>query len=228
MMIVTISRELGSGGDAIAATVAERLRLDLIDRERLQRAAQSAGALAGAFEELDYVGEATLVARVLKSLRTVPITTTEEREQMALSTPFTNPLAGIFAPVFPPASIAIDESVRVMKLVIRDLARRGNVLIVGQGAQVLLANWPGTLHVRIVAPLEYRIATVRARTGLSRAEALRRVQTNDRARAELLRRFYNAQWNDPHWYHVVINTERVPRTLAVETIVTMANRLGES
>ena len=56
MTIITLSRELGSGGDDVAARVAERLGLRLVGREIINRAAQAAGAGEAALAEIDELG----------------------------------------------------------------------------------------------------------------------------------------------------------------------------
>jgi len=223
--VITLSRELGSGGDRVATLVAERLGLGLVDRERLHRAALAAGVSEAALLELEYSAEQTLVAQILRSLRSVPPTPTEERERLAFVPPLTSPLAGIFSPVLPPAGIAIAELVKMLNQVIEKRAREGKVLFVGQGTQVLLREHPGVLHVRIMAPLEYRVATLQRREGLSEATALRKIRTSDRARAEYLRRFHNARWDDPTLYHLVINTGFLPVPLAADLIVAASRGL---
>lgn len=226
MTVITLSRELGSEGDHIATLVAERLGLSLVDRARLYRAARVVGVSEAALLELEYASEQTLVARILRLLRSVPPTPTEERVHTALVTPLTSPLGGIFSPALPPASIAIAELVKMLDQVIEKRAREGKVLFLGQGAQVLLRDYPGVLHVRIVAPLKHRIAVLRAREGLSHTAALRQIRASDRERAEYVRRFHNARWNDPALYHLVINTAFVPVPLAVDLVVTAARVLA--
>lgn len=228
MTVITLSRELGSEGDRIASLVAERLGLGLVDRERLYRAARVAGVSGAVLLELEYASEQTLVAQILKSLRSVPPTSTEERLSAALMAPLTSPLDGIFSPVLPPASIAIAELVKMLDQVIEKRAREGKVLFLGQGAQVLLRDYAGALHVRITAPLEHRVAVLQAREGLSHTAALRQIRASDRERAEYVRRFHNARWDDPALYHLVINTAFVPVSLAVDLIVTAAQALSST
>ena len=48
---------------------------------------------------------------------------------------------------------------------IEELARGGNVLIVGRGGQAVLRGWPETLHLRIIAPLEVRVERLVQRHG---------------------------------------------------------------
>jgi cytidylate kinase len=225
--VITLSRELGSQGDRIATLVAERLGLGLVDRERLHRAARAAGVSEAALHELELSAEQTLVSRILRSLHSVPPTPTEKRELRSVVAPLTSPLGGIFSPSLPPASIAIAELVKMLNQVIEKRAREGDVLILGQGSQVLLRGQPGVLHVRVFSPRGQRIATLQAREGLSKTAALRKVRACDRQRGEYLRRFHNARWNDPSMYHLLINTALIPQAAAVELIVTASGALAE-
>jgi cytidylate kinase len=56
MTVITLSRELGSGGEDVAVALAERLGLRLVGREIINRAAQDAGAGEVALAELDELG----------------------------------------------------------------------------------------------------------------------------------------------------------------------------
>jgi len=56
MPIITLSRELGSRGDDVALTVAERLKLRLVGRELINQAARQAGAPEIALAEIDELG----------------------------------------------------------------------------------------------------------------------------------------------------------------------------
>ena len=202
----------------MATLVAERLGLGCVDRERLYRAALAVGVSEAALLELELSAEQPLVVQILSSLRSVPPTPLEARQRSAFAPPLTSPLAGIFSPVLPPATIAIAELVKMLNQVIEKRAREGNVLLVGQGTQVLLRSYPGALHVRVVAPQEHRIATLQASEKLSKTAALRKIRSSDRERAEYVRRFHNARWDDPLLYHLVINTALMPVPIAVECI----------
>lgn len=56
MPVITLSRELGSRGDDVAVAVAERLRLRLVGRELINRAAREAGTPEVALAEIDELG----------------------------------------------------------------------------------------------------------------------------------------------------------------------------
>jgi cytidylate kinase len=104
-------------------------------------------------------------------------------------------------------------------MVIRGLARKGNLLIIGRGGQALLRNQPSVFHVQVVAPQAYRVEVVMASLGLKRADAQKRVRDSDWARADYLRRYHDADWLDPTLYHLVVNSARLTPATAVELII---------
>lgn len=106
--------------------------------------------------------------------------------------------------------------------VIEDLAAAGNVLLVGRGGQMVLAGRSGVLHVRVIAPLAQRVATVQARCGISAAAAAARVEASDRVRAALLRRDYGVKWDDPALYDLVLNMAQLDVATAVDVICRVA------
>jgi len=224
--VITVSREMGSRGDQVAVLVAERLGLSIVDRERLYRAALATGASEAALHELEMWEEQRWVDRILQSLRSVPDTPSEQAESGGFVLPRTDPLAGIFSPVLPPVSIAIAELVKMLNHVVEKRAGAGNVLFLGQGAEVVLRAHPKALHVRITADMAYRMATLREQTGLSKIAAQRRLRASDHERAEYVRRYHNARWDDARNYHLVINTGLVPPEAAVDLIVAASAALA--
>ena len=226
MAIVTISRQLGSGGNEIAAGVAEAMSLRFIDREMIKRAAHEAGVPKIALQEMEYEGQRTLVEQVLDILRQMPpIPNPLETAQREAATPLSVHFGGIFSPTLRPMSTAMDDYVRMVGMVIRDLAREGGVIIVGRGSQVLLKDHPTALHVQIIAPFWRRVKKVREREGLERRAAVSRARTSDRARADYLRRYHNVHWLDPQLYDLVINTAKVSVEVAVRLIVEASRAL---
>jgi cytidylate kinase len=98
-----------------------------------------------------------------------------------------------------------ENSLAFTQAVIKKLVDWDNVVIVGRGGQILLRNVPHTLHLRVIAPLEFRIENIMKKKGFSREDALKYISEKDRAVQEYLYRFYNVDWNDPELYHMVIN-----------------------
>ncbi len=216
MSVITVSRELGSWGSEIAADVARSLGWRFVDREILYRAARAAGVPELALEELSFEGRRSFVDRLLSALHlepTVPpLPEAGDRERLA------QPFGGILAPVLPPVAPTLESYASMLGDVVRAIADKGHVVIVGRGAQVILAGRQDAFHVRITAPFHVRAERLRREQGLPRAQAAARVRESDRARAEYVRRFYHADWRDPLLYDMVINTAHISRRTAVRLI----------
>lgn len=230
MTVITLSRQLGSQGEDIAAQVAQALGLRLVDAGTINRAAERAGVPQIALAELENEGQRGLANQVLKALRAMPSLSpaSELGVTHADLSGLTLPFVGLFSPLVPPLSASLEGYVRMVDLVIRGLAQEGDVLIVGRGGQVLLGKHPHTLHVQIVAPLDYRIKVVMERHGLDRRAAQNRVRASDRARFDYVRRYHDAEWLDPTLYHLTINTGRVPVAEAADLIIAAQQAVGQA
>jgi cytidylate kinase len=90
-----------------------------------------------------------------------------------------------------------------------ELAREGNVVIVGRAGQVILRGRPDVLHVRIYAPLELRVERIAKQRYVSPKAARAQVLASDKARTLYLKRYYQSRWDDPDLYDVMVNTEHL-------------------
>ncbi len=108
---------------------------------------------------------------------------------------------------------------RLLQAVIFDFAQKGDVIIAGRGGQVLLKNMPGVLHVRVVAPLESRIRRLAEESGGDEKQALRVLRRSDRDSGGFIRSFFDADWNDPALYDLVINTRKIAVEGAVKLVI---------
>jgi len=139
-------------------------------------------------------------------------------------------LSRLFGWPFPTTSQDTQAYHEKLHHLVESAANAGHVVIVGRGGQVLLANRRDVLHVRVVAPLELRVAYVVNREGLDTDAARRRVQEKDRARARYAQTQFHSQSDDPHLYDLVINTAILDLDSVVDQIclalVNKANRLN--
>jgi len=176
---ITLSRQVGSQGDELAALVAERLGWRWISRQLINQAALAAGVPEVALAQLDE----------LDMLRLRPTT----RQWRAYQ--------------------------NQVERIIRELADRGQAVIVGRGGQVILRGRPDVLHVRVVAPLEQRIAWLQASEEMAPEMARARLEASSQARRRYVRRSYGVDVNDPALYHLVLNTGLMPLPRAAALVV---------
>ncbi len=109
-----------------------------------------------------------------------------------------------------------------LEAVIFDLARKGNVVIVGRGGQVLLKDLPGVLHLRVTAPFEVRLKRILALKTGDEKQAARILRRNDRDSGGFIRSFFDQDWDDPNLYDLLINTRKISAATAAKMILSAA------
>lgn len=195
MRAITVSREYGSGGGEIAALLAKRLGWRLVDHEVIVRIARKLGVSEKEAAEYDESAD-DLPTRILHSLRVIQPT-------MPITFPVT----------LTTGSRAYNEA---RCRVIEEATEKGHLVIVGRGAQILLAKRRDVLHTRFVAPLEERIAYVMGREGLDHAAAQARIQLKDQDRIRFLQTEHHHHPADARLYDLVVNTNVLDLESAVD------------
>ena len=126
---------------------------------------------------------------------------------------------GVFAP---------SDYLRNLSKVVLTLGRHGKGVIIGRGAHFLL-DGATTLRVRVIAPLDVRVARVAARDGLSEAEARAKVTRIDDERVAFNRQHYNADIRDPDHYDLLVNAGTLGvEGAAAQTVAAFQFRFGST
>jgi cytidylate kinase len=105
----------------------------------------------------------------------------------------------------------------------RELAGRGDMIIVGRGGSRFLRDDPRAFHVRLVAPLPVRIRRVMEYHWIREEVARRRISASDAARRRFYEDYFGADWASPLEYDATVNSGRLGAT-AVDAVVLAANR----
>ncbi len=210
MAVITVSRQLGSGGLDIAMRVSELLGYRYFDKRLLTEVMAQEGFTHQTIVDYreDEYRLRGFVDRILGHRRPKTIADFGFWDD--------NPEA------MRATSVAVlDEHLAVwlVRRAIEVAYQQGNVVIVGRGGQVVLRDKPGVLHVRIEAPFDMRVQRMVERSKVSVKEAQQQIQTRDKASAEYLERFYGVNWADSSLYHLVINTGKWSTEAAAQCIV---------
>lgn len=99
------------------------------------------------------------------------------------------------------------EALRLVRLVLA-VAARGSAVIVGRAAGFLLPA-ETTVHARVIAPLEARVAYMAQELRLTRPEAVEEVRARDARRALFLDRTLARDVSDLTAFDVVVNSDRL-------------------
>jgi cytidylate kinase len=205
-MVITISRQFGAGGSEVAKLVAADLGWSVVDNEIVDQVAERAGLSHDEAAERD---ERT-PSFVERLARTLAISSQE----------FVLPEAGITPELEEP------RLVRMTEAVVKEAAAHGRVVLVGRAAAVVLAPQRDALHVRLVAPKEFRVRVIMERNQLDARQAEKLLETTDAQRARYHKEYYARDWHDPVNYHIVLNTGMLTCRGAADVIVARVRAMG--
>lgn len=104
---------------------------------------------------------------------------------------------------------------------VKGAARAGGV-IMGRNGALILADWPGALHVKLDGPLEQRIARAAEESGIDRDRAAKRQKREDQIRADMSIELYGWDPRETNRYDLVVNTGRMDLDTCVDIIVQAA------
>ena len=107
------------------------------------------------------------------------------------------------------------------------LAGLGRAILVGRGAEAITNRLPFVFHVRLVAPLEKRIQHTSKYYKLTEEDAAKMIKEADHARRRYVRRYFDADVEDPLLYDLVLNTGRLGFVRTAELIAQAAMRHHE-
>lgn len=118
-------------------------------------------------------------------------------------------------------AISTHPSVRELTSMVLSLGSQGEVVLLGRGAGNILPR-ATTLHVRLVAPLEDRIAYMGQWMRLTREEAAEQVRQRDERRAEFLATHFHHKAGDLYQYDLVLNTSLLGEDRCADLLVEAA------
>jgi cytidylate kinase len=181
--LITIEREYGCGGGAIAAQLAQHLGWTVWDKRLTQEIARLANVEPSAVRRCDE----RMDSRLYRLAKTFWRGSHERSSQVA-------------GEVFD-----TDRMMSMMAEIATRIAREGNAVVVGRGAPFFLRDNPDTFHVFLYAPRAEKIRRL-VEDGSSEQEAEEMVDTVDRERVAYVKHYFNANWPTRSLYHMMINT----------------------
>jgi cytidylate kinase len=205
--VISISRQVGTAGEEVAQAVANRLGFRYVDYQVIQEAAAEAGVSPETVSEAEH--SPSLLTRILEALA---------RNPAMPAAGWADPVPLSTSPLYTSADYR-----RFLEDVIRDLADRGNCVIVGHAAQVILRDRPDTVRVLVTGSPKYRARRIMAGMGVDEKEALKIIERTDTERLDYFRRFYDTGWLTPSTYDLCISTDRISPGQAADVIVQFAS-----
>ena len=204
-VVITIARQLGSGGSYIGLQVARRLGYCYVDRQILQRAAEELGVEEAEIEGLE--GFPQSFGEKLISVFKVG----------APDYIYTPP---------PPNWASYEQLAEIERRLISELTVKEPCVVLGRGAFHLLRGRARLLNIMVHAPQGFRVERVMSIYHLrSEAEAIQMIERSDQYRSRHIRALTGLDWFDTRNYHLTIDTAKIDFATAEEMIASVAGRL---
>ena len=178
--VIAIGRQFGSGGHDIGKILAEKLGYDFYDAEIIQMTAGTTGYTPEFVKKKEEIMTNSLLYDLVN--------------QMYLNTDRQDE-----APK--------DKIFEAECQVIRNLAKKGNCVIVGRCADYVLRNYGNCLKVFFSAPLVSRIRRVAQRQNITEGEAKATLQKNEKLRADNYRYYTRRMWGAAGNFDLSLNTD---------------------
>lgn len=180
--IITIGRQLGSGGRQIGKLLSKKLDIPYYDKELITLASKQSGLVKEVFEEAD------------------------EKKRFTL----TGGLLGIKIPIldegFSNNYLWNETLFKIQSDVIRNLAGEKSSIFVGRCADYILRDHPCSLNIFISAERNDRINRVEKYYEVNEKKAVEMIEKTDKKRAGYYNYYSNKQWGAAESYHLCINS----------------------
>jgi cytidylate kinase len=190
--VITIGRQLGSGGKQIGTLLSQRLDIPCYDKELIQIASLESGLGKEFFERADEKTSFSLFG-----------------SYFGFRSGYMGAMGGNY--------LRNENLFKIQSDVILSLAEKGSCIFVGRCADYILRHHPHCLKVFISADLPDRVARVCAGNALSEKDALALIDQTDRQRAGYYNYYSNKTWGMAATYDLCINSS----VFGVEQIIAL-------
>ncbi|MDD3930898.1 MAG: cytidylate kinase-like family protein [Clostridiaceae bacterium] len=104
---------------------------------------------------------------------------------------------------------------------VKSLTRESNAVCVGFGSQIIFADCPGAIHLRIEAPESVRISRVLESYHVAETDAMRILQTADRKHKRFVSILFSTDLSNNSLYDMIINTANMSIESSVASILAL-------
>ena len=209
--IITISRELGSGGRTIGHKLAEKLNFRYSDKELIR-------ALQNKFN---------LTVSGIEKLKGQKKNWFNDFIQLVAPAPQADMLVDALSPYLKEfrADLTTDDIHEAEVEIIKAIAESGPCVIAGRSAFFILKDCPGKVDVFITASREHRIERVMRKQELTREQAVEVIERVDKARDNYIKRYTGNSRYDARNYNLTINVDNLTEDEAADLILEYISKM---
>ena len=230
--VITINREVGSGGRTVGRMLAQRLGVPFYDKALINALTEMYHLSVEEIEELKD-GKPLYNQRLVKVLAEHYHLTTQELEQIKSHKDWDNFWEDATASTDMAATLAeltkndgtptTEDIYKAETEFLTKLASNGPCVMAGRSGYYVLRSHPNHVDIFIQASTEHRIARIMHRQQVSRQEAEDIIERVDRMREDYIRRYTGTTRYDTRNYDLVINMDGMTEEKAVKVICEYIN-----
>ena len=203
--VITISREVGSGGRTIGRKLAEKLGVRFSDKELVDKLQKKLNLTVDSIEELKGKKKRWL----------------DDFIQMVAPVPMSGMLVDGDSDYISEynLSLTVNDVFEAEKEILNGIADQGSCVIAGRSGFFVLKGRPNKVDILITASREKRIARIMEKQNLSRQKAEEVIDSVDKARDNYVKRYTGQSRYDARNYHIVLNMDYITEDQAVAMIL---------
>ncbi len=203
--VITISREVGSGGRTIGRKLAERLGVRFSDKELVDALQAKLNLTAERIEEMKGKKKRWL----------------DDFIQLVAPVPMSGMIVDGDSDYITEYNLSkdVNDVFEAEKEILNGIADEGSCVIAGRSGFFVLKNRPNKVDILITASRENRIARIMRKQNLSREQAEDVINSVDKARDNYVKRYTGQSRYDARNYHIVLNMDYLTEDKAVDLIM---------
>jgi cytidylate kinase len=203
--VITINRELGSGGRTVGRKLAEKLNVAFYDKLLINELKKKFELDTEQIEKVksgksdwwrEFINAATYMGQGMNELWYYQRMTGEEG-----------------------TLVTSRDMFKVEKEILQNVAEEGSCIIAGRSGFSVFAEHPNHLSIFIQAPMEHRIQRIMSKQNLSHEEAEKVIKKVDDMRESYVKKYAGVSRYDTRNYDLVINMEGKTEDEVVELIL---------
>ena len=203
--VITISREVGSGGRTIGRKLAEKLGVRFSDKELVDELQKKLNLTVDSIEELKGKKKRWL----------------DDFIQMVAPVPMSGMLVDGDSDYISEynLSLSVNDVFEAEREILNGIADEGSCVIAGRSGFFVLKGRPNKVDILITASRDKRIARIMEKQNLSRRKAEEVIDSVDKARDNYVQRYTGQSRYDARNYHIVLNMDYITEDQAVAMIL---------
>ena len=203
--VITISREVGSGGRTIGRKLAAKLGVRFSDKELVDALQKKLNLTESSIEELKGKKKRWL----------------DDFIQMVAPVPMSGMLVDGDSDYISEynLSLTVNDVFEAEREILNGIADQGSCVIAGRSGFFVLKGRPNKVDILITASRDKRIARIMEKQNLSRQKAEEVIDSVDKARDNYVKRYTGQSRYDARNYHIVLNMDYITEDQAVAMIL---------